>query len=536
MEPSPSLLVTWPDVELLEVGEDWPLSTGVRTFTTEDLASAVAAQDNPQIPTPIIKFGHTDPRFMGDGDPAYGRILNQRVTPDGMTLKGDFVGIPLWLARCLPVAYPRRSIEGGPRAMTRMGQVMHDGFYLSALALLGAYMPAIGTLEDLELMWIDGNPPMYDATTGEVVSFEAAMEDLGIVTTEMIAAAAAATRPPTSPRAQRQTSIAAATQVEDVRRQWYEEEADHYGYWAWIRSMYVDPPELIIDDDDGHLYRVGYTISGDTITFGEGEEVKIEYVAAGRIAAGARKAQEAIAMYATAEESRPDRVRPNDDEASQEGDVQIDASIYESLGLAATATDEEVNTALTARLAATAPVETPPVAPVAPVAPAAAAAPVPEVVPTAPVAAGTFVAPPGTHLVDAAAWAATQATMASISAENETRRNQARDSFFTAAVKDGKFAPAMVDTYRSQWETEVAASIAAGKAPEAPITKSVIDSLLPGAIPVHARGLDGGEGAGQVAAHAYPEWMRQGAQVAATADEDLPKHVTRNGGVTIISG
>jgi hypothetical protein len=52
----------------------------------------------------------------------------------------------------------------------------------------------------------------------------------------------------------------------------------------WIRAIYLDPNELIVDDDEGTLYRVPFTVSGDKITFAEPVEVKIEYVDVPRLA------------------------------------------------------------------------------------------------------------------------------------------------------------------------------------------------------------------------------------------------------------
>src|SRR4051812_16834895 len=103
-------LVTIPNVELLEVGEDWHAQSGDFTVTYEHLVAAVAAQDDPAVRTPVLKAGHTDPRF--DGQPAYGKVENFRLSENGQTLIGDYVGVPSWLADAMPSAYPRRSIEG----------------------------------------------------------------------------------------------------------------------------------------------------------------------------------------------------------------------------------------------------------------------------------------------------------------------------------------------------------------------------------------------------------------------------------------
>src|SRR5690349_3336204 len=88
----------------------WAAMTGVHTFTTDDLFAAVGALDCPAVRRPILKLGHVDPRF--DGEPAVGWIDNLTVTDGGMTLLGDYVGMPGWLGDVIASAYPDRSIEG----------------------------------------------------------------------------------------------------------------------------------------------------------------------------------------------------------------------------------------------------------------------------------------------------------------------------------------------------------------------------------------------------------------------------------------
>ncbi|MFN2346745.1 MAG: hypothetical protein ABR616_13665 [Dermatophilaceae bacterium] len=148
-------LVTIPNVELLEVGEDWETSTGSFSWTRRDLESAIASQDDPGVRTPIVKLGHVDPRF--DGQPSLGRIKNLRLTNNGQTLVGDLVGIPSWLGQVMASAYPKRSIEGGFDYTSRTGNTW--SFVLTGVALLGDSYPAITTLDDIEAMW-GGEPPV----------------------------------------------------------------------------------------------------------------------------------------------------------------------------------------------------------------------------------------------------------------------------------------------------------------------------------------------------------------------------------------
>jgi hypothetical protein len=125
----------------------------------EDLASAVAAQVDIALPTPVVKLGHCDPRF--DGQPSFGRIINMATENNGQTLVGDLAGVPVWLANGMATLYPRRSIEGQWDHETRTG--LRHRFALTALALLGSSYPAIGTLADLPLLMGATAPPMVVA-------------------------------------------------------------------------------------------------------------------------------------------------------------------------------------------------------------------------------------------------------------------------------------------------------------------------------------------------------------------------------------
>jgi hypothetical protein len=85
--------------------------------------------------------------------------------------------------------------------------------------------------------------------------------------------------------------ITAGITVEDVRRQY----AQTASYGMWITEVQLDPPQLIVCDDAGTLYRVPVTIKGGAITFGDPVEVKAEFVDvmsanfAGKIAASAAR-------------------------------------------------------------------------------------------------------------------------------------------------------------------------------------------------------------------------------------------------------
>lgn len=113
-------------------------------ITRDDLAAMKAAHDSGRFHKPVIKLGHLDGRF--DGEPALGIVDNLQLTDDGNTLIGDLVGVPAWLAEIAPSAYPNRSIEA------LLDLELDDGTthsVLTGLALLGAFEPAVTTLQSL---------------------------------------------------------------------------------------------------------------------------------------------------------------------------------------------------------------------------------------------------------------------------------------------------------------------------------------------------------------------------------------------------
>lgn len=281
----PVELVTVPNVELCMVGDDWQASTGPVTITAEDLVAAVAAQDDPGLRTPVLKLGHVDPRF--DGQPSIGRVCNLRTDGTGQVLLGDLVGVPAWIAEIIPSAWPSRSVEFCSNYQTGTGRT-HD-MALLGLALLGVQAPAIEGLADVAALY---QVQAASAAAGQEVSV-------------------------TLPGA----ALAVAT--EDVRRAYYDSLPGTQAYW-WIRCMYLDPPELIVDDNNDHLYRVPYTVAADgTVTFGDSQEVVIEYVNA-----PANASRRPSTVYGSLAASRPGAAAA--DSSKPYGDVKYADPGYQS--------------------------------------------------------------------------------------------------------------------------------------------------------------------------------------------------------------
>ncbi|MFY2788459.1 phage protease [Rhodococcus sp. MALMAid1271] len=322
-----------PNVELMHAGT-WSASTGVHTFTADDFAYAVAALDCPAVRRPILKLGHTDPRF--DGQPAVGYIDNLATASEGRALNGDYVGMPGWMTtEVLASAYPDRSIEGAWDFQCALGH--SHPFVLTAVALLGETPPAIGTLASLQ-----------DVATLYGVAASGTSGGTP-VTVHMKGNTMPNPRP---------TTVAAGVTTEDVRRAYY----DTAGWSIWIEEMHLDPLQLIvIDDDTGQRLRVPVTVAGDGtdgVTFGQAVPVVVRYEDANAVAdpttaepAPAVAASAALLRFANRTESRPGATprasttpvaAPSPTGSTQEGGSTValtltdeqETSLREALGLA----------------------------------------------------------------------------------------------------------------------------------------------------------------------------------------------------------
>jgi hypothetical protein len=285
-------------------------------------------------------------------------------------------------------------------------------------------------------------------------------------------------------------SLAASVNLEDVRRSFYDDYAtqDEGRYWWWVRAVLLDPNELIVDDDEGGLYRVPFTLSGDEAAFADPIPVKIEYVDAPVAASALAAVHERSAVFASSNESRPvaRQKEVNMTTATVDGTL-----LRRSLGLSEDATEDEVNAAL------------------------AAAAETQEGGEESGEEGGEEggngngngeeeggeesggeTQASGAVLVDAAALAQLQAN-ATLGVQAYARQQASdRDVFLMAAVNAGKFPPARLKHWTEAWD----------KDPEG--IKAAIDSMPEGLIPVVARGSAGGTEASAGGGEAYPaSWL-----------------------------
>jgi hypothetical protein len=284
-------LTTVKDIEVVKTGIEYPLHSGPTTFTKEDLADAVASQNDPAIPAPRVWIGHPDDtRIHGErtlgtpsGEPSLGKVTNMRLTQDGHTLLGDLAGVPVWLANILGSAYPARSIEGRFNFKTPTGKKWR--LVISGLALLGVVWPGVGTLEDIASLYTEKGP-----------------EDIEIKEAPLTARLLLNGR-------ELSKAIQAQVNVDDIRRSFYDHiKGDDEMAWWWIRSIYIDPHELIVDSDDGDLHKLTFATKKDKVEFGKPKKVKIKYVNAshgGVVPERINEGRPVVAQFNSWAESRP---------------------------------------------------------------------------------------------------------------------------------------------------------------------------------------------------------------------------------------
>lgn len=477
--------LTIPDVELVTVGMNWPASTGPVTLTLEHLADAVrAAEEDPHVLYPRLKIGHTDERFNADADipiydpfhypdgqPAFGKAANLRLVNDGAVIMADYVEVPEWLALAMPSAFPSRSIEGDFDIETPGGKKY--SFMLTAVALLGERWPAIQDIEDLERVLSEGMPP-------EPVSSSSPRKD-----------------DPAVP-------VSAKADVDKVLRAFFQEWAQGDQYWHWPRAVWTDPNEIIVDNDEGGLYRLPFSSNdAQEITFGDPVNVLEQFV---DVAAATQKkgtlekvfaTRDALPQRSTKAESRPD---------DKEVSMGFEQKVRESLGLAEDATEEQVLEALASQketeTEVEVEVETEVETPVAEVAEPVAAA-------------------EGTKVVDAEELENLRAGAAAGIEAKQKEEQRERDAFLDAAVKAGKFSPAR----KEHWNTLLE------KDPEG--TKATIDNLEDGMIPVTENGSAPSSEMLASGDRGYPvEWLpevaaREANEQAGTAPDRVIQEVKR---------
>lgn len=488
-------LVTVPNVPMISTGIEYPLSSGPTTFTPEDLADIVASQEDPAIHAPRTKIGHTDPRFNAlvspdgifmDGEPSLGSWQNLRLSEDEQTVYGDIVGVPKWLAAIMSTAFPSRSVEGNFDVETVTGHKWR--LAIEFVSLLGVIGPGVTTLDDLPQLYSEDGPEgvqVIEAREGDAMSVKADRVLAG-------------------------SGVAGSVNIEDVRRQYYDSLDAGQLFW-WVRAIYVDPNELIVDDDEGGLYRVPFEVKGDGVDFGEASQVVIKYVdkpksktsAALRASLTDALGQVGHRLVAASFDSRSEsRPGSNNEEAMGMTPEQI-RLLRERLGLSETelpddASQEQITAALSAEASPEGDGEDESGSGAPPAESSdddegdgeqegqpAEGEPEP-----AGATASKFEVPDGFKLVDEAAWSEVQAGAkagANLAAREAIKD---RDGTIAAAVKAGKFPPVRAAHYKKAWDRD----------PEG--TRALIDILPDDSVPVTVRA---SQGDGDMSNDAYDE-------------------------------
>jgi hypothetical protein len=300
-------LVNVENVEIVQTGIEYNLASGPKTFTTDDLSDAVESQNDAAIKAPRLKLGHVaNLGLLADGQPAIGTVGNLRLEKNGHVVIGDYLGVPEWLAKVLPSAYPARSIEALTGVSTSTGNKWK--LVITDLALLGVVWPGVSTLDDIEALFSVEGP-----------------DNVQVLTTKKEVEA---------------TTIRAQVNNDDILRQYREQKTPEQMWW-WVHAMMRDPDELIVEDEEGgQLYRIPYAIKGESIEFSDPIPVKIVFKDKPKKQTK-QEARAALSMVlATGNREEFNRMTI----ASGVDPV----ALRNALGLEDSATDDEVNTALSA--------------------------------------------------------------------------------------------------------------------------------------------------------------------------------------------
>jgi hypothetical protein len=500
-------------VELMTAGMEWPAMSGPVTITVEHIADAItAANEDPHIQAPRIKLGHTSalnagiPDFdpfaaIGDAEPAFGRFVNLDADNDGAVLVADADPILEWLAMSAPATYPNRSSEATWQVSAVEFDVQTAGgkrysMVVTAVALLGVYIPAIADLEDLQTLIVSGPEGL------------------------------AAGKEPAVPAARQPAAPAALSVSTDVVWQRFnfdwamgDNDVEEDTYWWWVRDIRLDPDEVIADDERGNLWSVPFTTDGeDAITFGAPQRVRETFVplaASQRLAASfARPNKPPRQPAVNAAEGRPEPEGVSMDDAVRQvlagQGIDPDTASEEQIQAAQTLADATPAPGTGEPAGGTQPpqppppasegtnplapsgvpggqIPTPPAGPPAPGAPPAGGTADPAATPPEgqPPATGQPPASASSSLtvaVDRAQWEETQREIALSRQDRRAAECSRLDGDVSAAVLDGRIAPSVRDSWRAvidPGDNPTPASLARAQAEQAALA-----ALPPGRLPL----------------------------------------------------
>lgn len=154
-------------VPVFKAGTFIPGNTGIpQKYTTDDLWEMVRnfSELNRRAP---IKVGHSAKQVLAgqsDGDPALGRVTNLRV--DGDRLIADLVDIP-------DVLYTAIKAGLWSEISAELEFIDTRGWTLNAIAILGANLPAVSNLGELQA-YLNAHPPVGIPDAGAVLCLSVA--------------------------------------------------------------------------------------------------------------------------------------------------------------------------------------------------------------------------------------------------------------------------------------------------------------------------------------------------------------------------
>lgn len=226
-------------------------------------------------------------------------------------------------------------------------------------------------------------------------------------------------------------------------------------YWWWVRSIRVDPNEVIADDGEGNLWSVSFeTDGGDEITFGEPIRVRETFVpvgAADGVAATAvvsRRRQREVAA-SLARPDKPNRgttaataAPPNN--PTRRSTAMDAAELRERLGIPETIPDEEIEAAM---------------AEVTPE-PDPAPEPVPEPEPTPTPAPDEPEVPEGMVLIGADRLAQLEQSVERVDELVSARATEERDTFLNQMASEGRLSRAERSYYERQYALDREGTVA----------------------------------------------------------------------------
>lgn len=433
-------LVTIEGVEIVSTGT-YQCASGEENFSAEDLAAAVQASNDPTVPAPRLKLGHNDPRFDSaiasgelDGEPAFGTVQNLRLSEDGQTVLGDYVDVPSWLGDTIQSSYPGRSIEGCRAFQAASGRTYQ--LAISDVALLGVTWPGVSSLADLREV-LEQNGPVtepVEAGAGWAVAD-------GHAASLVVARVARPTENEPTPPAR--TDVTAGMDLGSVRSQFCgdlddgevpqvpdgQPQADDVGpqIWWWPRSVRVEDDGtlcLIVDDDEGHLIRIPFTVQQADLMYGEPQLVIEQYVPVTAdpddgVAARASNGPRVLASWPTRAASRPSTT-------TEVTTMDVDPAVLRTrLGLAEDADEAAITEALTATPEAPEPVE-----------------------------ASTPQIPEGMTLIDSETLATIRQGAEQGSAVAARMARTDRDQTIQAAINEGRFPVSRRGFYEQAWESD----------------------------------------------------------------------------------